>query len=323
MSNLAFCLNATIPVFLLMVLGYAFLKTGIISENFAKSMNSFVFRVALPVLVFQDLANNDFREFWDGRYVFFCFLASFISILAAVLLSLCLKDKGIRGEFIQGSYRSSAALLGIGFIQNIYGNALMAPLMIIGAVPLYNAAAVVVLTLFHKQEALSEERQKDAGIRKMLFRNTFVGIIKNPIIIGIILGVIWSVLRIPQPVIMSKTLKYLANVATPMGLMALGASFDIKKAKSALSPAILASVIKLIVFTAVFLPIAIKMGFTHDKLVAILIMLGSPTTVSSFVMAKNMGHDGALSANIVMITTLACAFTLTLWLYVLRYMGLV
>lgn len=286
-------------------------------------MNSFVFRVALPILVFQDLANNDFREFWDGKYVLFCFLVSLISILGVAFLSLCLKDKAIRGEFIQGSYRSSAALLGIGFIQNIYGNALMAPLMIIGAVPLYNAAAVVVLTLFRKQEMMTEETMENNYTRKALIRNAFIGIIKNPIIIGIILGVIWSVLRIPQPVIMSKTLKYLANVATPMGLMALGASFDIKKAKSALSPAILASVMKLIVFVAIFLPIAIKMGFTHDKLVAILIMLGSPTTVSSFVMAKNMGHDGDLSANIVMITTLACAFTLTLWLFVLRYMGLV
>ena len=323
MNNLAFCLNATIPVFLLMVLGYVFLKIGIISESFAKSMNSFVFRVALPILVFQDLANNDFREFWDGKYVLFCFLVSLISILGVAFLSLCLKDKAIRGEFIQGSYRSSAALLGIGFIQNIYGNALMAPLMIIGAVPLYNAAAVVVLTLFRKQEMMTEETMENNYTRKALIRNAFIGIIKNPIIIGIILGVIWSVLRIPQPVIMSKTLKYLANVATPMGLMALGASFDIKKAKSALSPAILASVMKLIVFVAIFLPIAIKMGFTHDKLVAILIMLGSPTTVSSFVMAKNMGHDGDLSANIVMITTLACAFTLTLWLFVLRYMGLV
>lgn len=318
MSNLLFCLNATIPVFLLMVLGYVFLKTGIISESFAKSMNSFVFKVALPVLVFQDLANNDFSEVWDGKYVLFCFVASLISILLATFIALCFKDKSIRGEFAQGAYRSSAALLGIGFIQNIYGSALMAPLMIIGAVPLYNAAAVVLLTVFDGDSGKESERQQ-----KKLLGNIINGIIKNPILIGIVLGVIWSVIKIPQPVIMTKTLKYIANVATPLGLMALGASFDLKKAKSAFAPAIFASTLKLVGFTALFLPIAIRMGFTHDKLVAVLIMLGSPTTVSSFVMAKNMGHDGALSSNIIMITTLACAFTLTIWLYVLRSMGIV
>ena len=72
-----------------------------------------------------------------------------------------------------------------------------------------------------------------------------------------------------------------------------------------------------------FLPLAVRMGYVQDKLVAILVMLGSPTTVSCFVMAKSMGHEGTLSSSTVMITTFFSAFTLTFWLYVLRVMGLV
>lgn len=75
-------------------------------------------------------------------------MVTLISITISTLVSCLWRDKSIRGEFIQASYRSSAALLGIAFIQNIYGNAGMAPVMIIGSVPLYNVMAVMVLSFF-------------------------------------------------------------------------------------------------------------------------------------------------------------------------------
>ena len=80
---------------------------------------------------------------------------------------------------------------------------------------------------------------------------------------------------------------------------------------------------KLIGFVAIFMPIAIYMGFTQSKLVAALIMLGSATTVSCYIMARNMGHDGTLTAGAVMVTTLGSAFSLTFWLYILKCMDLV
>ena len=314
MENLIFSLNATIPVFLLMVLGLALRKIGWIDEAFASRMNKFVFRVPLPVLLFQDLATVDFYEMWDGRFVLFCFAVTFLGIVIAGLLSLLLKNRRIQGEFIQASYRSSAALLGIAFIQNIYGSAGIAPLMIIGSVPLYNIMAVAVLSFF------SPERKKlDAGTVK----KTWKGIVTNPIIIGILIGMIWSLLRLPLPEIAAKTVSSIGATATPLGLMAMGASFDFRKALGQKGPALAASFLKLIGFCAVFLPIAAAMGFRQEKLVAILIMLGSATTVSCYVMAKNMGHEGTLTSSPVMLTTLGSAFTVTAWLYILKSLGLI
>ena len=148
MENLIFSLNATVPVFLMMILGLVFKKIGWIDDIFASKMNKFVFMVPLHVLVFEDLATVDFSKVWDVKFVLFCFIVTMISITISFLISCLLNDKTIRGEFIQAAYRSSAALLGIAFIQNIYGNAGMAPLMIIGSVPLYNMMAVVVLSVF-------------------------------------------------------------------------------------------------------------------------------------------------------------------------------
>ena len=314
MENLIFSLNATVPIFLLMMLGLFFRKIGWIDEAFASKMNKFVFLVPLPALLFEDLATVDFAEVWDMKFVLFCFCATLVSIAAAAAVSFLWKDRTIQGEFIQASYRSSAALLGIAFIQNIYGNAGMAPLMIIGSVPLYNVMAVVVLSFFQP------ERKK---LDRQVWIDTLKGIVTNPIILGIVAGLLWSALRLPMPPILEKTVSNIGAVATPMGLMAMGAAFDIRKAFGKARPAIAASVMKLVGFAAVFLPLAVWLGFRREQLVAILIMLGSATTVSCYVMARNMGHEGVLTSSTVMLTTMCSAFTVTGWLYILRSMGLI
>lgn len=190
MENLVFSLNATVPIFLMMVLGMLFRKLGWMDEEFAAKMNKFVFLIPLPVLLFGDLAKVDFKEVWNIKFVIFCFVVTFICITIAALVSCIWKDRSIQGEFIQASYRSSAALLGIAFIQNIYGNAGMAPLMIIGSVPLYNVMAVIVLSFFHPERK---------AIDKAVWIKTLKGIVTNPIIIGIVAGLIWSACKIPMP----------------------------------------------------------------------------------------------------------------------------
>ena len=329
MDNLIFSLNATFPIFLLMVLGYIFNKIGLMDEKAASWMNKFVFKVALPVLLFEDLSKEDFAAAWNGRFVLFCFLATAISVLMITLLSMFLvKNKGRRGEFIQGSYRSSAALLGIAFIHNIYGEAGtgMAPLMILGSVPLYNILAVIILMVTAPSDYVMGDSSKESSsdnAKKVLIKKTLIGILKNPIILGIFIGMIWSLLRIPQPKIFNTVVSNIASLATPLGLMSMGATFDFKKAANEIKPALCASFIKLFVLVAIFLPVAVTLGFSGEQLVAILVMLGSATTVSCFIMSKNMGHEGTLSSSIIMMTTFGCSFSLTFWLYILKSLSLI
>ena len=314
MENLIFSLNATIPIFLMMLLGMLFRKLGWMDEVFAAKMNKFVFLVPLPVLLFEQLATVDFSEVWDIKFILFCFVVTAISITISTLISLLWKDRSIKGEFIQATYRSSAALLGIAFIQNIYGTAGMAPLMIIGSVPLYNIMAVVALSLF---------KPGNNSFDKALVKKTLKGIATNPIIIGIVAGFVWSALKLPMPLILHKTVSSIGATATPMGLMSMGATFEMKKATSKMKPTLVAVFMKLVGFCAIFLPVAAMLGFKNEQLIAILVMLGSATTVSCFVMARNMEHEGTLSSGVIMMTTLLSAFTLTMWLDVLRSFGLV
>ena len=313
MENLVFSLNATVPIFLMMVLGMLFRKLGWMDEEFAAKMNKFVFLIPLPVLLFGDLAKVDFKEVWNIKFVIFCFVVTFICITIAALVSCIWKDRSIQGEFIQASYRSSAALLGIAFIQNIYGSSAMGPLMIVSAVPLYNIFSVIVLTF---------EANDSTGIdKKAKIRQAGINICKNPIILSILAGLIVGLLGIQFPTLVNKTVSNVAQMATPLALITIGAGFEGRKALAKIAPTMAASMIKLVLQPLVFLPVAAWMGFSGEKMIAILIMLASPTTPSCYIMAKSMNNDEVLTASVIVTTTLMAAFTLTGWIFLLKTLG--
>ncbi|MCD7835815.1 MAG: AEC family transporter, partial [Lachnospiraceae bacterium] len=249
------------------------------------------------------------------KYVLFCFFVTLMSITiiwgAACFLY---RDRAHLGEFVQASYRSSAAVLGIAFIQNIYGTSGMAPLMIIGTVPLYNIAAVFILSFTGTNVSSPDKATLKKSVR---------GIFTNPIIIGILLGMLFSLCRVELPVILDKTINNIAVLASPLALLGLGAGFEGKKAIKQLPSTIAATLIKLVALPALFLPLAIYLGFTGESLVAILIMLGSPTTASCYIMARNMGHDGTLTSSVVVAATFFSSLTLTGFLFILRSLGVI
>lgn len=313
MDNLIYSLNATVPVFVVIVAGYIFKKIGWINDDFIKASNKLTFTVTLPLLLIQDMMNNDFLKKFDLTYVLFCFFVTLLCCIGTTIVTkIVMKDKSIIAEFVQASYRSSAAVLGAAFILNIYGDAGMLPLMIIGAVPLYNVYAVIILTV--------ECPEKGAKQEKTLAK-TLKGIATNPIILGIVIGVIFSALKIKFPPMLDNTVNNFAKITTPLALLAIGGSFEFGKAIERMKPAVIATALKLVGWPLIFLPIAIKMGFRNDELMALVIMLGSPTTPSCYVMAKSMRSEGTLTSSVIVLTTLFSAFSITGIIFVLRSLG--
>lgn len=311
MSNLIYSVNATLPIFLLIILGKVLKTTKIINDEFTKTADRYVFRIALPALLFSDLTENNVGSAFDGKYVLFCFSVTIFSI--AVLWGLTekfMKNEEQKGAFIQGSYRSSAAILGLAFINNMYDSVGMAPLMIIGCVPLYNIFAVIILTL-----------KGDNGGKKPNMKETFINVMKNPILLSILIALPFALLNLHFPSFVNKAIGSVANTATPLALISIGASFEGKKALKKMKPTLLASFIKLILLAGLFLPLAVFFGYRNQELMALLVMLGSPTTVSSYIMAKNTGNDGILTSSIIVLTTLLSSLTLTLWIFVLKSFG--
>jgi predicted permease len=346
-DSFIYSINATVPVFLVMVLGGLIKKIGIIDEHFANVANRYVFKVALPVLLFRDLSKSDFKSQFEPKFVLYCSIVTILMFsLVWIFTEILMKDDTQKGAFIQGSCRSSAAILGMAFVQNMYSDTGMAPLMIVAAVPLFNIFAVVVLTFkAHPKEVVvneidtyetvqnindNEEVVTDnITIKKTVSHKTdnikkaSINIVKNPIIIGIVLGFISSMLNMKYPVIINKTIESIAQTATPIALICIGAGFEGRKAIKKIKPTLVATFIKLIGLAAVFIPIGVALGFRNQELVAALIMLASPTTVTSYVMAKSMDNDEVLSSSIIVLTTVLSSITLTGWIFILRTFGLI
>ena len=315
MSDFLFSINVTLPIFLVMVIGWVLHQIGMLDEHFVMVANRFNFKVTLPFMLFRDIASVDIWEVFDLKFVLFCAIVSTICFWSIWgLTKVFLQAPSMRGAFVQASFRSSAAVMGLAFISNIYVSSAMGPLMIIGAVPLYNIYSVIVLT-FEAEGELEEGKGK--------IKEAIVNIAKNPIILSIFAGLIVALLGIQFPMLVNKTINMVAQLATPLALIVLGAGFEGRKALAKIKPTLWASAIKLFFQPLVFLPVAAMMGYSGEKLIAILIMLASPTTPSCYIMAKNMNNDGVLTASVIVSTTLLAAFTLTFWIFLLRSFGLI
>lgn len=301
------------PVFLVMILGWWLKRRKFISDEFVAIADKVVFKVALPVLVFQDIATADLTQAFDLKFVAFCFFSTCVFFGVVWLLAeIFIKDKSVIGSFVQGSFRGSAAILGVAFAENIYGDAGLVPMMIVASIPLFNIFSVVILM----RSANAEEADRKTAVKK-----TLKGIVTNPIIIGIFAGIPFAFLDIPIPVILDKAMTTVGNMATPLALVAIGASFSTGAVLAKWKPTVVASAIKLIVIPGVFMPLAVYMGFRNEELIAILILTGAPTTVSSYIMAKNMNNDEVLASGIVVMTTLMSSVTITLIIFVLKSCG--
>ena len=314
MENFIYSINVTMPIFLVMVIGYILKQIGMLNDNFVTVANKFNFKVTLPFMLFKDIAGVDIKQVFDIKYVLFCAIVSTICFWVVWgTAKLLVRDKTIRGAFVQSSFRGSAAVMGLAFIQNIYGSSAMGPLMIVSAVPLYNIFSVIVLT-FEANDSTNIDK-------KAKIRQAGINICKNPIILSILAGLIAALLGIQFPTLVNKTISNVAQMATPLALITIGAGFEGRKALAKIAPTMVASTIKLVLQPLVFLPVAAWMGFTGEKMIAILIMLASPTTPSCYIMAKSMNNDEVLTASVIVTTTLMAAFTLTGWIFLLKTLG--
>ena len=313
-DNLLFSLGATVPLFLVIVVGWMLKNRGVINDEFVKVSNKLNFNVTLPCMLFLNMKDCNIRENFNGKYVLFCFLVTLVCILSIWICGrIFLKDKSIIGEFVQGSYRGSAAVFGIALIENIAGDVGMGPIMMVGAVPLYNVLAVIIL-------AVENRKEKDKNL-KVLIKQAVKGVCTNTIIIGLFTGLLFSLVKLDMPEVVNDTISCIAKMTTPLALICIGASFKGTAAIKMLGPTVASTLIKLVIQPLVFLPVAAGLGFGVAEMAAVLVMLGAPTAPACYIMAKNTGHEGTLTASIVALTTLLSAFTVTFFVFFMKNFG--
>jgi len=221
------------------------------------------------------------------------------------------KENPRRGVLIQAMFRSNFALFGLPMAESLCGAERMGPtsLLIGVCVPLVNILAVITLETF---------RGGKPSAKKML-----IGIAKNPLIVSSVLGVGFNLLNIPLPSAVHKTVTDLGKVATPLSLVALGASFTFASAAKYRKHLVLGVGGKLVACPLIMVTLGALLGLRAEMLVPVLIFFGAPTAVSSFPMAQQMDGDGELAASLVVFTSALSILTIFVWVFVLKSISLI
>ena len=226
-----------------------------------------------------------------------------------IIIPLIEKENRKRGVLIQTIFRSNFVLFGIPVVLSLFGDqgAGITSLLIMVVVPLFNFLAVIVLEVFRGGEISIEDIAR--------------GIIKNPLIISSVLGLIMMLMEIKLPIFLEKTIGDISKIATPLALIILGGSFEFNKIKGNIRNIFIGVVGRLIIIPSIFVPIAITMGFRNVELASVLIMFSAPTAVSSFTMAQQMDADSELAGQLVVFTTGFSIVTIFFWILVVKELG--
>lgn len=318
LDNLLYSINAIFPIFLLVILGAILGKCGKITESFNEAADWIVFRVALPVMLFLEIARSELSENVDFKLILFLVISVTTSFFAvSVIVALSVRDKSKRGALIQGICRSNFAILGVPLAVNMFGEvggqaiAVAMPFVIL----MFNSYSVVILSVFSQKEENKLNGKTILGILK--------NVVTNPLIIGVILGVPFMLFHIELPSFAGKTLTYLSNLTTPLALLSLGANFKVESLKGRVGYAVVGALGKTVLLPLAAITAAVLVGLRGPSLGVVLICFGAPTAVSSYIMAKKMGNDHELAAQILLLSTFLCVITIFIGIFILKTLAFI
>lgn len=315
LQDFIFSVNSVFPIFIVIGLGYFMRVKGFNDEKTIKKMNGIVFNFAVPLLLFRDIYNSDFSVSVDLKLICYAVLTTLLCFgVLWFFADKLIKDKKAVGAFVQGCYRGNYAIIGMSLVSSIIGSNMSGKSALITTfvIPLYNVLAVIVLT------CTAENLEGGGQIKKAI-----LNICKNPLILGILAGVPFSLLNIKLPRAIISSINYMAQLATPLALIAIGGSINLKALKESFKLSMTATIIKLVIIPSLFLTLAYLIGLkSGEQMIILYVLYASPTAVNSYIMAANMGSDEKLASNIILMTTIFSVFTFTIGVYIFKCIGI-
>ncbi len=307
-------INIVMPVFSVIVLGWLLRRWGLIDAVFLKQTNRLVYYVCLPLLLFYKIGTADFFANFNARLIIGSIVAVAITFVASYFYTVLRKyPDNARGVFSQGAFRGNIAYMGLAITLNAYGETGLtrAGILMGFLVPFLNLFAILALLWPHRGAGT----QRGAGF---WFRQVAL----NPLILASFLGIVWSFLALPVPLVFERSLNIATGMTLPLALLALGGGFSVEKMRGDLIRASLSSCIKTIWMPILAALLLISMGVRGIDLGIGVLVAGTPAATATYIMADQLGGDAELAGTIVMLSTLLSAATYTVALLILRSQGL-
>ena len=311
-ADLIFSANVVVPIFLLIILGYFLTRIKLWDGHFLKVANEVCFKCLLPVLLFYNVATaNIFEVFNLKLIVYVCLCACLLCGSLFLIVPIFVKDKKRIGVMIQGTFRSNFLLFGVPLGLSIGGNegAVLAAVVASFYVPVINMLSVISLYAF------SEAENKN-------IKSALLGIVKNPLIIGGVSGLIFSLIRnsigFEMPAILDTTLFNIKNAATPVAFLILGGDLKFGNMLRNVKFSALSVLGKTIIIPALMLTVSSLLGFGKLEMAILVAVFATPNAVSSYAMARNYEADYELAGEIITLGTLLSVVTMFVFITIAR-----
>lgn len=303
-----------LPVFLVIGLGFALKRTGLVNPGFMFELNRLIYYIALPALLFYKISTANFTVSFNGALL--GGLSAGIFLVFAISYGYGVV-RGYRpevlGAFCQGAFRGNLAYIGLAIVYNAYGEAgfTVAGILLGFIVPQLNLLSVIALIL--PQRSGSIKMGPIAILRQILV---------NPLIIASFAGILWSYFALNLPPVLDRALDIITGMSLPLALISIGASFSFNKLRGELRVAALSTAMKIILTPALAGGLLYLWGVSGQELAIGILLAGTPTATAAYIMAQQMKSDAELAGAIIMLSTLCSLFTYTASLYLLQYFGI-
>ena len=212
----------TLPFFALIALGYAAGRTRFFTEEATAYLTRFVFYFALSAMLFRFSANLSVSEVFDWAFVLAYLWGSMLIYLLATAVGLVrrLKIEEIAVE-AQCAVIGNVGFLGIPMLVLLLGEPAIGPVMMVLAIDLIIFGSLIVILI---------TGSRDGRMSLGILRTVGMGLLKNPMIVSIALGLLWATTGLAVPAPAEEFLQILGSAATPGALFAIGASLATKSA---------------------------------------------------------------------------------------------
>ena len=304
--------NAVAPFLILLGIGFAAVRLKMTDRDFMNRLNTLNYKLFFPFLMFNNVYSAKPENMPSVKLMVTGVLSvSLLVILLVIIVPKIVKENPRRGVIIQAIFRSNFIIYGIPLTTYVFGaeRSSICGMMILIMVSLFNIAAVIVLEMFREGGKISA--------KKLL-----IGILKNPILQGCLVGLVFYLLQIKLPAFLATPVSSLAGLATNLALVILGASLKFEELKKNSCTISIVLLIRLILLPVVMVAFAYFIGLRGVELFLILMIFGTPVATSSYPMAQNMGGDGQLAGQLVFVSTVASLVTIFIFIFTFSRLGL-
>lgn len=312
MDNLYISINAVFPFLFYMVFGYLAVKKSFTTVPFLNQLNQLVFNLFFPLMMFKSIYSNGEVFELNVQIILICVAGLFVLLIVAwIFVTILVKENAKRGVILQALYRTNTVLFAIPLTENLFGpqGAALASMVVAFLVPIYNVLAVVILEYYRGGQVKPLELLKK--------------IVTNPLILGAAAALICNYFRIRVPKMLMTPVGQIAGMTTPLALFVIGGTLKFSSVKKNLKYIVAVVGTKMILVPAAAICASVLMHLSEMERFEFFILFAAPIAVSSFTMAQNMGGDGDLAAELVLVSTVSSMATLFLWIFILKTLGLI